>query len=76
MNDEIGMACSTRKIITTHSRNRMMHYPVRNNEIIREWVKVQTIGYINVLNTGEQTSLENKIWKYKSVWIVTDKHQL
>jgi len=63
MNDEIGMACSTCEIITTHSRNRMIHYPMRNNEIMRESVKVQTIRYNNVLHIGERTSLENKIWK-------------
>jgi len=53
MNDEIGMACSTHEVITSHSRNRMIHYPVRNNEIMREWVKVQTIGCNNVLHIGE-----------------------
>jgi len=63
VNSEIGMACSTHEIITTHSRKRMVHYPVRNNEIMRECVKVQTIGYNNVLHIGELTSLENKIWK-------------
>ena len=40
-----------------------------------EWVKVQTIAYNNVLHIGKRTSLENKIWKYKSVGIVTDEHQ-
>jgi len=49
--------------ITTHNRNRMIYYPVRNSEIMREWVKVQTIGYNSLLHVGEQTSLENKIWK-------------
>lgn len=64
MNDEIGMACSTREIIiNTHRKNKMVQYRVRNNEIMREWVKVQTIGYNNILHVGERTSLENKIWK-------------
>jgi hypothetical protein len=53
MNDEIGMACSTHEIITAHRINRMTHYPLRNNEIMREWAIVQIVRYNNKFHTSE-----------------------